>query len=78
MQFLTHFNGFLILARNLFAGGFGCKTIVLKGAFYGWGDAIFNPFQWVFDTSPQFIRGRVRMQTIVLKGLQNDRRLARS
>ena len=30
-QFLTHFNGFLILARNLFAGGFGCKTIVLKG-----------------------------------------------
>ena len=48
------------------------------GAFYGWGEAIFNPFQWVFDTSPQFIRGRVRMQTIVLKGLQNDRRLARS
>jgi len=32
------------------------------GAFYGWGEAIFNPFQWVFDTSPQFIRGRVRMQ----------------
>ena len=31
MQFLTHFNGFLILARNLFAGGFGCKTILLKG-----------------------------------------------
>jgi len=32
------------------------------------GDAIFNPFQWffrvfdVFDTSPQLIRGRVRMQ----------------
>ena len=25
-QFLTHFNGFLILARNLFADGFGCKT----------------------------------------------------
>ena len=39
-QFLTHFNGFFVktgallevrLARNLFAGGFGCKTIVLKG-----------------------------------------------
>ena len=29
--FSTHFNGFLILARNLFAGGLGCKTIVLKG-----------------------------------------------
>ena len=26
------------------------------------GEAIFNPFQWVFDTSPQLIRGRVRMQ----------------
>ena len=32
------------------------------GGFYDWGDAIFNPFQWVFDTSPQFIRGRVPMQ----------------
>ena len=31
MQFSTHFNGFFILARNLFAGGFGCKTIALKG-----------------------------------------------
>ena len=30
MQFVTHFNGFLIVARNLFAGGCGCKTIVLK------------------------------------------------
>ena len=39
-QFSTHFNGFFVktgallevrLARNLFAGGFGCKTIVLKG-----------------------------------------------
>ena len=26
------------------------------------GEAIFNPFQWVFDTSPQFISGRVQMQ----------------
>ena len=26
------------------------------------GEAIFNPFQWVFDISPQFIRRRVRMQ----------------
>jgi len=31
MRFSTHFNGFFILARNLFAGGFGCKTIALKG-----------------------------------------------
>jgi len=33
------------------------------GAFYGWGgEAIFNPFQWVFDPRPQLIRERVWMQ----------------
>ena len=30
MKFLTHFNGFLIIARNLFADGCGGKSIVLK------------------------------------------------
>jgi len=39
-QFSTHFNGFFVktgaplevrLTRNVFAGGFGYKTIVLKG-----------------------------------------------
>ena len=37
-------------------------NLSMGGAFYDWGDAIFNPFQWVFDISPQFIRGRVPMQ----------------
>ena len=41
---------------------FDANRNVVGGAFYGWGEAIFNPFQWVFDTSPQFIRGRVGMQ----------------
>ena len=46
--------------------GSGFKNTVLEhdaGAhFTVGGEAIFNPFQWVFDTSPQFISGRVQMQ----------------
>jgi len=42
------------------------------------GDAIFNPFQWGFGNSPQFIRERVQFQNHCSEGLQNDRYLARS
>lgn len=68
-------NSINCLRFAMYLKGFTCFN---RAHFMIEGEAIFNPFQWVFDTSPQFIRGRVRMQTIVLKGLQNDRRLARS
>ena len=43
------------------------------------GEAIFNPFQWVFDTSLHYLfAGGFGCKTIVLKGLQNNRHLARS
>jgi len=37
-------------------------TPLIGAHFMVGGNPIFNPFQWVFHTSPQFIRGWVRMQ----------------
>ena len=52
--------------------------LIDTGAFYGWGEAIFNPFQWVLILARNLFAGGFGCKTIMLKGLQNNRHLARS